>query len=450
MRKLILLLTFLICSVLSSQNIEQKPIKSEEMSLGFVNDTLIMPVLDEETKLYDSIKRENKFSLIQLIIGYKHQRPHKNETYKYNGLLSTFAFNAVQGFNVTTGLSYLKERPADSTYYEVGGLVNYGIAENKPRFSGYFSQLLNSENQSKITVSGGLTVHQFGEDFPVKKIINSLASSYFGKNYAKFYQKDFIALHYQQSFSEHFLGTFGLEYAHRRTLFNHTLRSPFVKRRIFTSNNPIDSTNFEDAGFESNNIVKLKVKTVVHFNQNHQLPVVYFNIETGFASNLPKYNYALVGFSTLFQQSFETYGNLAAFVNAGWFINAQNIAFMDYKHFYGNETFIETTKNYLQNFNLLPYYAYSTNKSFAEWHAEYDFNGFLTDAVPHFGKLQWHLITGAHVLHTYGQHTYYELSIGLNNIGFKKFRPLRVDFFQSFNGFKTESGIIIGIKILDV
>src|SRR5690554_3263665 len=133
MHRLILLLTFLVCSTLSAQNIEQKNTKNEEMSLELANDTLIMPSTTGDLNTNDTIKNENRFSLIQLIIGYKHQRPHKNETYKYNGLLSTFAFNAVQGFNVTTGLSYLKERPADSTYYEVGGLVNYGIAENKPR-----------------------------------------------------------------------------------------------------------------------------------------------------------------------------------------------------------------------------------------------------------------------------------------------------------------------------
>lgn len=450
MHRLILLLTFLVCSTLSAQNIEQKNTKNEEMSLELANDTLIMPSTTGDLNTNDTIKNENRFSLIQLIIGYKHQRPHKNETYKYNGLLSTFAFNAVQGFNVTTGLSYLKENPTDSTYYEVGGLVNYGIAENKPRFSGYFSQLINSEKKSKITISGGLTVHQFGEDFPIKKIINSLASSYFGKNYAKFYQKDFISIHYQQRFNENLFGEIELEYANRRTLFNHTVRSPFVKKRIFTSNNPIDPTNFEQAGFESNNIVKLKLKSAFHLDQARRLPVMYFNFETGFASNLPKYNYALVGLSTLYQHDFNDFGNFAAFVNAGLFLSTKDLAFMDYKHFYGNETFVGTTKNYLQNFNLLPYYTHSTNKSFAEWHAEYDFNGFLTDAVPFFGKLKWHLITGVHVLHTYDQPTYYEWSIGLNNIGFKKFRPLRVDYFQSFNGLKATNGIIVGVKILDV
>src|SRR5690554_5652635 len=177
MRNCLLLITFLFCFHSVAQNIEQKKERTVEEIPTIKNDSISL--LNSENKEIPEVSSKNtiKTRLLQLITGYQHHRPHKNETYKYNGLLSTFAFNAVQGFNVTTGLSYLKERPADSTYYEVGGLVNYGIAENKPRFSGYFSQLLNSENQSKITVSGGLTVHQFGEDFPVKKIINSLARS---------------------------------------------------------------------------------------------------------------------------------------------------------------------------------------------------------------------------------------------------------------------------------
>jgi len=446
MRNYLLLITFLFCLHSLAQNIEQKKEKIIEEIPIIENDSI-----SEVNLTLDDSSRNTTFKtrLLQLITGYQHHRPHKNETYKYNGLLSTFAFNAVQGFNVTTGLSYLKEYPSDATYYEIGGLVNYGLAENKPRFSGYYSHLFHIENKSKITLSGGLTVHQFGEDFPIKNLINSLASSYFGRNYAKFYQKNYISAHYQQAFSEHLFGSAELKYAHRKPLFNNTLHSPFVKKRLFSSNNPIDPADFENPGFEQNHIVKLKLKTVVNFDKKQRFPLVYLNFETGFASNVSKYNYALVGFSTLYQQDFNSFGALAVFVNAGWFLDAQDIAFMDYKHFYGNETFIGTTKNYLQNFNLLPYYSYSTNNSFSEWHAEYDFNGFLTDNIPVFGQLQWHLITGAHALFSYNHQSYYEVSVGLNNIGFKKFRPLRIDFFQSFHRTEAINGIVVGIKVLD-
>lgn len=448
MRFVSILSACIFCVFAHAQNIKQSSDKTVDNFSGQANDSVPLFIHEKNTKEIDTIAG-NKFNLLQLIIGYKHHRPHKNITYKYNGLLSTFAFNAVQGFNATTGLSYLKEKPSDSTHYEIGGLVNYGIAENKPRFSGYYTQLLDQQNQAKLSVSGGLTVHQFGESFPIKNLVNSIASSYFGKNFAKFYQKDFIAVHYQQKVSESLFGAIELEYAHRKPLFNHTEHSPFVKKYNFSSNNPLDPNDFDYAGFDANNIIKLKINTVVSFDRKKRFPLVYLNFETGFGSNFPEYNYALIGFSTLYQQSFQQYGDLGLFVNAGWFLNAHSIAFMDYKHFYANETFIGTTKNYLQNFNLLPYYSHSTNKSFTELHTEYDFKGFLTDRIPFFGQLKWHLIVGAHALHSYSHQSYYELSIGLNNIGFKNFRPFRVDFFQSFNGTKRTNGVVVGIKLLN-
>ena len=449
MRNCLLLITFLFCFHSVAQNIEQKKERTVEEIPTIKNDSISL--LNSENKEIPEVSSKNtiKTRLLQLITGYQHHRPHKNETYKYNGLLSTFAFNAVQGFNVTTGLSYLKESPSDSTYYEIGGLVNYGIAENKPRFSGYYSHLLQAENQSKITLSGGLTVHQFGEDFPIKNLINSLASSYFGRNFARFYQKDYISVHYQQSFSEHLFGSAELEYTNRKPLFNNTIHSPFVKKRLFSSNNPMNPTDFENPGFEQNHIVKLKLKTVINFDKKQRFPLVYLNFETGFASTLPKYNYALIGLSTLYQSHFNHYGEFGVFVNAGFFIDAHDIAFMDYKHFYGNETFLGTTQNYLQQFNLLPYYTYSTNKDFMELHTEHNFKGFLTNKIPLFNQLQWHLIVGGHALFTYDRKSYYELSIGLDNIGFGNFRPFRFDFFQSFNGIKPTNGIVVGITVLN-
>ena len=459
MRNFFLVIAFLFCIYSHAQNIEQKSKdKIGELSAA-TNDSIS---LLKQTPKDSLTKNTFQFNLLQLIIGYKHQRPHKNETYKYNGLLSTFSFNAVQGFNVTTGLSYLKEKPQTHTFYEIGGLVNYGVAENKPRFSGYYTQLFNHKKHSKLTLSGGLTVHQFGEDFPIKNLINAISSSYFGKNFAKFYQKDYISIKYQQDVLNGLFGSVELEYAHRRPLFNHTKHSPFVKNKSFSSNNPIAPSDFENPGFEQNQIVKLKFKTVIDLNQKQngdpnkdkklpkaKYPLIYVNFETGFHASLPKYNYSLLGVSTSYTGILSKYGTFGAFFNGGLFLNADHLAFMDYKHFYGNETFLGTTQNYLQNFNLLPYYAYSTNRNFIELHAEHNFNGFIANKIPLFNKLKWHFVVGGHALYTHENKAYYEIGAGLDNIGFRNFRPFRVDFFQSFNGTRQTNGIVISVKLLD-
>ena len=418
----------------------------------------------KNTRVYqDSIDRiHNKFNLFKLIQGYKYRISHKNATYTYNGLLSTFAFNPVQGFNVTTGLWYTKNHPTKERYYSFGGLVNYGIAENKPRISGFYTHLFNKVDYAKLQITGGSTVHQFGEDFPIKKIINSIAASWFGENFAKYYQKDFLRAQYEQEWFNGFWGKIDFEYANRLPLFNHTERSPFIKDKLFSSNNPLNPNDFTSAGFEQNHIFKLKINAVINFKQEYirypekkvnladnTLPVLMLNYEKGFGSTVDSYNYDLIGASIKYQSSIGVIGKFGLFSNAGYFMNADNIAFMDYKHFYGNETFVGTTKDYLQNFNLLPYYNRSTNTSFVENHIEHNFKGFLTNKIPLFDKLQWHVVIGAHTLFVHNNKPYYETSIGFDNFGFGKFRPFRIDYVRSFEGGKQHGGIVLGIKFLN-
>lgn len=421
-------------------------------------------VIEKGTQHYqDSLDRvNNRFNPIKLIIGYKYRNSYKNETYKYNGLLSTFAFNAVQGFNVTTGVSYLKEQPKEETFYEFGGLVNYGIAENKPRFSGYYSQLFNRKNYAKLDVSGGAVVHQFGEEFPIKKLINSLGSSYFGKNFAKFYKKEFVRFAYEQELFNGMFGKVDLEYANRLPLFNNTINSPFVKNRLFSSNNPLNPEDYENAGFEANHIFKLRLKATYHIGQkyisyphkkinvrNSKYPSLTLSYENGFGSNNVLNNYSLLGLATKYETSLGILGNLGVLINGGKFFNADAISFMDYKHFYGNETFIGTNQSYLGKFNLMPYYSMSTNKDFIEWHAEHNFKGYVINKIPLIRSLKYQFVVGAHAMYTNERKPYYEYSIGLDNVGFGTFRPFRIDYFRSYHNGKSADGIVIGIKLLD-
>lgn len=420
--------------------------------------------LENKTKQHqDSIDRiNNKFNLFKMVVGYKNRNSFKNETYKYNGLLSTFAFNAVQGFNVTTGISYLKENPKKETYYEFGGLVNYGIAENKPRFSGYYTQLFNRQDYAKLDVSGGAVVHQFGEEYPIKKLINSLASSYFGKNFAKFYKKEFIRIAYEQELFNGFMGKMDVEYANRLPLFNNTVNSPFVKNKLFGSNNPIDPTNFNEAGFEQNSLFKLRLKATYHIGQkyvsyphkkinirNSKYPSFTITYENGFGAKNEENNYSLYQLSSKYETYLGTIGNLGLYVNGGKFFHSDFISFMDYKHFYGNETFIGTNQNYLGKFNLMPYYSMSTNKDFIEWHVEHNFKGFILNKIPLIRDLQYHIILGVHGMQTGDRNPYFEYSVGLDNFGIKKFRPFRIDYFRSSYNGEIKNGVILGIKLLD-
>ena len=84
-----------------------------------------------------------------------------------------------------------------------------------------------------------------------------------------------------------------------------------------------------------------------------------------------------------------------------------------------------------------------------ELHAEHNFNGYLLGKVPLLNKLNYTLVVGFHNLATENNKPYQEYSIGIDNIGFKKFRFLRLDYVRSYQGGFINDAVIFGLKFLD-
>jgi len=420
--------------------------------------------LTDNTKaILDSIdKRTNNFTLFKLIKGYKYVNSYKNTTYSYHGLLSTFAFNAVQGFNITSGIDYTKLR-SDHTTTSYGMNVSYGFSENKFRFSGYASHVFNQQDYRTLRLEAGEAIEQFNQDDPIKKPINSFASAWFGKNYAKYFQKKFIALHYSQYAGTNFKVEGRAEYAYRQHLDNHIQNPPFVPTLDFTSNNPLDPSDFETPTFKPNGAVKLHANVQVVFDQKtisypnkkqyiqqSKYPILEIHLEKALNTTDRSFSYTFGSITTKYQNNIGNIGELYTGISMGQFFEQNKIPFTDYKHFNGNQTFIGSSPIYNKHFNLLPYYSYSTNKSYVEFHLEHDFRGYLMNKIPLLNKTRYSFIVGFHLLQTPNQPTYKEFSVGLNNFGFKKFRPFRIDYFTSFSNRKTSHGVVLGVKILDL
>ena len=137
-------------------------------------------------------------------------------------------------------------------------------------------------------------------------------------------------------------------------------------------------------------------------------------------------------------------------LKAGKFYNAKEISYVDYKHFNGNQTHIGKADRYLNVFNLLPYYAASTNDAYFETHVEHDDRGYITNKIPLINKLKANLILGFHNLAVPDRKPYSEVSIGLDNLGVGKFRFFRFDYVRAFQPGMQSSGVIFGLKLLNV
>ncbi|MFM7017693.1 DUF5686 family protein, partial [Flavobacterium sp.] len=134
---------------------------------------------------------------------------------------------------------------------------------------------------------------------------------------------------------------------------------------------------------------------------------------------------------------------------AGKFFNANEISFVDYKHFNGNQTHIGGGNDYTNQFNNLPYYSASTNTKYFETHLEHNDQGFIMNKIPLLNKLQSQLVLGVHNLAIPNRYPYQEFTIGLDNLGYGKVRIFRFDYIRSYqNGYQGDA-ILFGLKILN-
>ena len=183
--------------------------------------------------------------------------------------------------------------------------------------------------------------------------------------------------------------------------------------------------------------------------RNEKYPTLYLNYEKAVAASEKKHEFDHVNAQLMYDFKLENKGALGINLKAGKFLNAGNIAFIDYKHFNGNQTHIGQTARYLNVFNLLPYYSNSTNDSYFEVHSEYNDSGFIMNKIPLLNKLKSTLILGFHNLAIPDRKPYSEVSIGLDNLGFGKFKLFRVDYVRSYQNGNQRDGVVFGLKILN-
>ena len=415
-----------------------------------------------ESKPYlDSIDAvRNKFK-VGNILGYTYQNSHKDYRLGFNiPILSAVQFNTVQGYTANANVFYSKNYDDYNRYFRVNGDIQYGVSDDRLRAKGSLVYKFNSISNSFLMLSGGVSAEQFSPFNPIKPIINSVSTLFFEDNYIKLYDKSFVALNYSEELFNGFRLYAGLSYERRKTLFNTTDQTFFNDENdAYTSNNPLNETAFGVATFQTHNIIKGNVDARINFGQeylsypdakynvsNDDYPTLYLGYETGFGATNSDYNFSQIKASLTQAFNVKDKGRLIYNLKSGTFFNAENIAFMDYQHFNGNLTHVSTEGNYTNVFNNLDYYSASTNDTYFEGHIEHDFNGFLLGKLPLLNKLNFNLVVGAHLLAKPDFKPYQEYSIGIDNIGWGKWKFLRVDYLRSYqNGFQSDA-IVFGLK----
>lgn len=431
------------------QNVRPIQLTNEEKVDYLTKDSI---AIVEHSKPYlDSIdKKSNKFKFSNLFLGYTHTNTYKRQEFSLSAPLEGFQFNTVQGFNLTYQLNFSKTFE-NFKNYNVGGKIGYGFSNLDFYGSVHATYLYKPVKFASIKISGGKEYSQFNDHPAILPLFNSLYSLLNEQNFMKIYSKYYVKLQHSSELFNGFYFTPSIEYADRKSLTNSTGLTWVRSNYNYTSNDPQDPLN-NNYSFKNNQSLDVDLKIRYVFKQKYstapniktvmgsKFPAFVLNYKKGINAFGSDVDYDLLTICIEHSLDLKRIGRSTYSITAGSFLNNRKMYFMDWYHFNGNQTLYSGFG--LSDFQLLEYYATSTNKQFIEGHLEHNFLGLILNQIPLIKKLKLQEVGKLSVLTSDGKNTYGELSIGVQRLGF------RVDFVTGFsNQSKISSGIRIGIQL---
>lgn len=435
------------------------PLTQEETGDYKIKDSL--QIIRKSQKYLDSVDRiKNKFNLGSLLFGYTYSNTFKDKYYTFSTPVSNVYFNTVQGWHGGFGFDFVKLNEEKGTRFNFDMGFDYGLSEKRFRPYTTISYRFNNFTRPYLQFGAGSKVTQFNFNEPITSIGNSIASLVFENNLAKFYERNYAEVFYSQELTNGLNAYLTFGYENRQPLFNTT---DYVligddDDQGYTSNNPLAPQDFDNAIITEHDIFKFSFNTRIRFGQKYlsypdgkfsfsedRYPTLLLGYEKGFGGSERNNNFDQFKIRLFQDFDIANKGRFGYNLRGGTFLNSEGISFVDFQHFNGNRTRV-TRGNYLNSFFLLPYYTLSTNNSYFEGHAEHNFKGFIMQKIPLLNKLQGHLIVSGKLLATTNNQPYSEFGVALGNLGWKKFRFLRVGYVQNnYNG-KVERGFNFGIQ----
>lgn len=435
-----------------------------------------LPLLPEEVKDYakkDSLERArkdpryldsldrrgNRISLGDVLvtgIGITNRKRHSSISIR--PLIETVQFNPAEGWLLNLRGSWFKRLDTTNPRHNISisPILRYGFSNR--HFNPYVSFNYNygKKFNSSFSAGFGKRVLQFNNANPIALSTNTKTSLLWERNYAKLYEAWMGQANYSKGLGNGFTVSGGLQYQDRMPLENTTdysIRN--LKDRDYSPNFPedISSENLRRHQALIVNVglswrpgaryIELPNRTI---DIGSKYPTLRLNLIKGVKGLLGSdINYAKWRFSISDDLNLRLGGSFRYNFIAGGFLQKDSVAIPDLQHLNGNQVLIRSP--YLSSFQLLPYYKYSNKaKFFTEAHVEHHFNGLLTNKIPLFRKLNWHLVGGANAFYVKRNSNYVEVFAGLENI----LRVIRFDVIWGLEyGRPATTGVRIGIAGFD-
>lgn len=441
-------------------DIRPTPLTKEEERGYHVNDSIteVEKKREEGDTLRSSKKGKKGFQVYDIVMG---------DTYKM-GKTSDFrihtpygGFNTVEGFNMIYRVSFYKRwvkrdtldksKKPETSRLEISPIARYAFS--RELLTGKLRIDYRFKSQ-RLTLESGRYVEQFNSGVAIHPFVNTFSSLLLGNNWMKLYERNFIDLNYSYRINDKYTFRTNWTWARRSELYNttdYTLFKP--NKEDYTPNAPVNfelsSTSFDpnrafigSVSFEARPWQKYRIRNGSKSRVEGTSPLLTFNYRKGIpgvADSEVKFDQVQVGFRHMVKMGIR--GNLDMSFQAGKFLNADKMYFMDYKHFNGNRTYF-ITSDPVGSFRLMDYYQNSTADQYFSANMHYHFRKFLFTRIP---KVRMFGVTEnifLNYLATPSSQNYTEVGYGLEGI----LRIFRLEVAAAFrDGKYVENGFRVGI-----
>lgn len=430
------------------------PLTAKELSNYKQKDSI--SIAHQAPAYLDSIDREKNRFKWKDFLGKKIQNSHNETSYGFSFPLTNINFNTVQGYNAKFKLYYHQDWSKQKKSIKIESSTVYGFSDQKwyPNIS--MNYLMNKVNYSRLLVSAGRNLIQFDSEQPINLIFNDIYSLFLKENYSKWFENTGMSIDFKRYLKPDLYFSATLEFLRRTPRSNTSEFSYFNKDKAYTPNTPTNiHYDFQDHTLKKYSIL-LQYRPQNQFyqypnqrfySQKENLPKLSLRFTHAFGSTVSRYNFMKLDFTYDQTLSLGMIGETFLKIKSGRFLQKESPAFMDLNHFHGNEILFGKKTPYLNQFNLLPYYQFSSSNNYFLTHWEHHFKKWGVSNWPIIRWLNSQFISGFHTLTVQNQKPYFEWNVGLDQLGFGKFKILRIDYFWGLGKPKHQQGVRMNLSL---
>ncbi len=374
-------------------------------------------------------------------------------------------YNIVEGFNVAPKISWRHMLDTGKMLY-ADVAARYGFSNH--HFNSIARLYTIRRDRTFLNrawmygIEGGKYVFQYDPDNPVLTWFNTYAALFYRQNDLKIYERSEGSAFLGRNYGNGLNWYVSASYQHRMPLQN-TTNYAFFSGNLdgYTPNTPphllqtATAWEVNDAALVFASISYKPGYTYTQFpdyklaSDNSSWPRFTLTYDKGIAgiynsvSNFDKWKFSIKD-----DVRMRLLGVLKYNIAVGGFLNSAYVSIPDLMHLYGNRG-IGYASPYMQSFQFAQYYDFSNKEPFyGEAHIEYHLKGLLSNKIPLLRQARWYLLFGGNAFYARQSDYYAEAFVGIDNIGWKIVRGLRIDFVQSWDSYmKNNSGIRFGLNL---